>query len=147
MIEIPKVAADLMVKNVVTCSLSDTLGQVRHLMKEHHIRHLPVVDADSGEYVGLVTHRTVLREAIAIANKFGMAEMEHQESKRYVESLVERDAETVQVQLPLREAGEFFNESKHGCLPVLEEGKVVGILTSSDFVKLSVRLLAELEGD
>lgn len=143
--KIPQITADLMVKDVKTCCTTDTLGHARLLMKEFRIRHLPVVDPDSGDYVGVVTQKAILREALEIANKFGMADLEYQESKRLVDSIMEKDAETVQPQLSLRDAGRFFVESKHGCLPVLEGGKVVGILSSADFVKLSVQLLEYLE--
>lgn len=141
----PRTTEELMVRNVITCRTDDSLGHVRKLMQEHRIRHVPVVEAGSGNYAGVVTQKAVLREAIDIANKFGLADMENQEGKRKVESFMEPDAETVQPALPLVEAGRFFTECKHGCLPVVEEGRVVGILTSADFVKLSVRLLEMMQ--
>ena len=60
-----------------------------------------------------------------------------------MKDIMDTDLETIQPQLPLLNAGEFFVESKHGCLPVVVEGKLEGILTSADFVKLSLTLLRE----
>ncbi|MBK8971661.1 MAG: CBS domain-containing protein [Hahellaceae bacterium] len=136
----PQIAADIMARSVITCLASDTIAHARQLMRDNHIRHLPVVDA-TGTFVGVLTQKTMLREAFNIANKFGLDEMDNQESKRLVETIVERDAETIQPLLPLLEAGHYFIDCKHGCLPVLDHGKVVGILTSADFVKLSIQLL------
>lgn len=136
----PSKAEDIMVRNVITCRPDDSLAHARSLMKQHSVRHVPVVDAN-GELKGLVTQKSVLRETFLIASHFGMSELEYQEGKKLVADIMETAVETIQPQLPLLEAGRYFLECKHGCLPVVEDGKVVGILTSADFVKLSIRLL------
>jgi CBS domain-containing membrane protein len=137
----PKIAADIMAIHVITCLTSDSMAHARQLMGSWRVRHLPVLNASNGEFAGILTQKAMLREAFNIANKFGMDDLEAQENKRLVETVMEKDAETIQAQLPLLEAGKYFIECKHGCLPVLDGGKVVGILTSADFVKLSVLLL------
>lgn len=143
--KLPKIAADIMIRDVRTCLTTDSLARARQLMREHRVRHLPVLKADTGDYAGVLTQKAMLREAFTIANKFGMDELDAQEAKRQVQSIMETDAETIQPQLPLLEAGRFFLACRHGCLPVLEKGRIVGILTSADFVKLSVRLLESAE--
>lgn len=136
----PSVAADIMVRDVFACRLDDNLARALELMKTHHIRHLPVLN-EADEFIGLVTQRAVLKQTINAASKFGLEALEKQEQKTLVRTLMETGVETIQPQMPLLEAGRFFIQSKHGCLPVLDEGRLVGILTSADFVKLSVRLL------
>jgi len=136
----PSKAEDIMVRNVISCQAGDTLAHARQLMKTHSIRHIPVVN-DQGELVGLITQKTMLRETFLIASRFGMTDLEYQEKKKKVGDFMETGVETIQSQLPLLEAGRYFVESKQGCLPVLEQGRVVGMLTSADFVKLSVQLL------
>src|SRR5690606_20636185 len=136
----PSKAEDIMVRNVISCQPGDTLAHARQLMKTHSIRHIPVVN-DQGELVGLITQKTMLRETFLIASRFGMTDLEYQEKKKKVADFMETGVETIQTQLPLLEAGRYFVESKQGCLPVLEQGRVVGMLTSADFVKLSVQLL------
>ena len=49
--------------------------------------------------------------------------------------------------LPLRQAAEVLLTQKYGCLPVVEHGKLVGILTSSDFISLSLELMDALEAN
>lgn len=139
----PKITADIMATRVLHCTEKDTLATAHKLMRDHQIRHMPVVDSKSGEFLGLVTQKEVLRQAFTIAGTRGIAALESAEAKISIVDVMSRDAETVQPQLPLLDAGRFFLESKHGCLPVVVDGKLVGIITSADFVKLSVTLLQQ----
>lgn len=136
-----KTTADLMIRNIVTCTPEDSLATAREIMKEKSIRHIPVVNKDSNALMGVITQKNLLKEAFDIADKFGMNELEYQEKKRLVKDFMDTDVKSISPQTPLLEAGEHFIKSKHGCLPVLENDQLVGILTSSDFVKLSVDLL------
>lgn len=142
----PTLTQDIMSNKVISCTESDHLAHAHNLMKENHIRHLPVVSDDSGEYVGLVTQKEILKHAFAATAESGLAQLQEVQSKVSVKEIMATDVETIQPQLPLLNAGEYFVESKHGCLPVVVEGKLQGILTSADFVKLSVTLLADLNG-
>lgn len=139
----PRLTQDIMATKVLHCTEQDTLATAHKMMRDHHIRHMPVVNSKTGEFMGLVTQKEVLRHAFSIAGTQGLAAIESAESQIPVTQVMSRDAETVQPQLPLLEAGRFFLESKHGCLPVVVDGKLVGIITSADFVKLSVRLLQQ----
>lgn len=136
----PQTAADIMTRNVVSVRPEDTIAHARHLMTEHSIRHLPVVGV-SGEFKGVVTQKAMLREILRIVDGHGIKEMEHQAAQRAVGEILGTDVEPIQQDLPLADAGKFFLTCKHGCLPVLDSGRLVGILTSADFVKLSVQLL------
>lgn len=138
---LPQITADIMATNVLHCTEKDTLATAHKMMRDHQIRHMPVVDSQSGEFLGLVTQKEVLRQAFAVAGTQGLAALEASQAQTSVVDVMSQDAETVQPQLPLLEAGRYFLESKHGCLPVVVEGKLVGIITSADFVKLSVKLL------
>ncbi len=140
---VPRITEDIMSGNVISCTTAETLAHAHRLMRENNIRHLPVVDADTGEYAGLVTQRVILRKAFEIAATQGVDRIESAEEQVNVAEVMSRDAETVQPQLPLVEAGKYFIESKHGCLPVVVDGRLTGIITSADFVKLSVRLLEQ----
>lgn len=135
-------AADIMTSNVITVRPEATIAQARELMTEHGIRHLPVT-REGGEFVGVVTQKAMLAEMLRIADKYGLQGIDRQTEKNAVADILGTDTETIQPQLPLVDAGRFFVERKHGCLPVLQEGKLVGILTSADFVKLSIALLSD----
>ena len=138
---IPRITQDIMATQVLHCTENDTLATAHKLMREHQIRHMPVVDSHSGEFLGLVTQKEVLRHAFTIAGNQGIAALESTEADIPIVDVMSRDAETIQPQLPLLDAGRYFLESKHGCLPVVVDGRLVGIISSADFVKLSVKLL------
>ena len=139
----PQITQDIMATQVLHCTEKDTLATARRMMSEHQIRHMPVVDSHTGEFLGLVTQKEVLKQAFSIAGTQGVAAIEAAEANIPVVDIMSRDAETVQPQLPLLDAGRYFLETKHGCLPVLVDGRLVGIVTSADFVKLSVTLLQQ----
>ncbi|MEZ5506747.1 MAG: CBS domain-containing protein [Gammaproteobacteria bacterium] len=139
----PRTTADIMATQVFHCTDKDSLATAHRMMSEHQIRHMPVIDSETGEYLGLVTQKEVLRHAFTIAGTKGIAALESAQAGIPIVDVMSSDTETVQPQLPLLEAGRYFLESKHGCLPVLVDGKLVGIITSADFVKLSVTLLEQ----
>ena len=142
----PTLTQDIMSAKVISCTETDHLAHAYSLMKENHIRHLPVVSDVNGEYVGLVTQKEILKHAFAATAESGLSKLHEVQSQVSVKEIMATDVETIQPQLPLLNAGEYFIESKHGCLPVVVDGKLQGILTSADFVKLSVTLLASKEG-
>lgn len=139
----PEITADIMSGNVISCADTDNLAHAHQLMKDNHIRHLPVVSAAGGEYLGIITQKEVLKHAFAATAQAGLGKLAEIQSRVPVTEIMATDVETIQPQLPLLNAGEYFVESKHGCLPVVVDGKIQGILTSADFVKLSVTLLRE----
>ncbi|SRR5690554_841640 len=138
----PSKVADIMVRNLITCKASDTLAQARQLMKDGQVRHVPVLD-EQGQLVGLVTQRAILRETLLIASRFGIADLEYQEQKKLVSEIMEDDLKTIPSDMSLLEAGRYFTKCKQGCLPVVDAGQLVGIITSADFVKLSISLLED----
>lgn len=137
-----KLARDIMVTEVVSCAPEDTIEKARALMKHHLVRHLPVVDS-ADKLVGILSQKSLLKHTFDVANRFGMHDLPYQEKKHKVSSIMETQVKTVSPDTSLVEAGHFFLKTKHGCLPVVDEGKIVGILSSADFVKLSMCLLAE----
>lgn len=138
---LPRIAEDIMSRHVLTCTEQDTVAHAHQLMAQKSIRHLPVVSSVSGEFLGVITQKELLRHAFSVVARSGMAQLDAVESSKRVSEVMTREVETIQPQLPLQEAGRFFMACKHGCLPVVVNGQLQGILTSADFVKLSVNLL------
>lgn len=139
----PEITADIMSSHVISCTETDNLAHAHQLMKDHHIRHLPIVSGATGDYLGLVTQKEILKHAFAATAQSGLGKLTEIQSQVPVAEIMATDVETIQPQLPLLNAGEYFVDSKHGCLPVVVDGQLQGILTSADFVKLSVTLLRD----
>ncbi len=106
------------------------------LMTMRRIRHLPVLAADSDELVGVVTQRDLFRSALA--QKMGMDDASADEAldSIRVESVMTSDPIWVAPGTTITEAAETMIEQKIGCLPVLENGELRGILTESNFVEM-----------
>ncbi|WP_119395640.1 CBS domain-containing protein [Salinibius halmophilus] len=132
---------ELMVKDLITCTTETSLAEARELMRQYSIRRVPVLEASTGEFVGLVTQRGLLKEVLLLTEKFGLDNFSHQEKKRTVREIIEADFVDFGPDDSLLEAGQYLRDNKHGCLVVLDEGELVGLLTSADYLKLCLELL------
>ncbi len=73
---------------------------------------------------------------------YGGAALAEREASTNIMEVALTDFDTVHGNDDVREVAMFFLHNKHGCLPVVDdEFRVIGILTSSDFVKLAIKLL------
>lgn len=136
----------IMTTDLITVSSLASLGQARALMREHRIRHLPVVN-DSRELVGLVTHSIVLAATDSILRD---ADNRIHEDDIPIADVMVTKVATVDEHASVRQAALFLEKHRIGCLPVLGDGKLVGIITDTDFVGVAINLLEqleELEGD
>jgi CBS domain-containing protein len=128
-----------MTRELTTLRRNDKLSLADDLMTMKRVRHLPVLDDESDELVGIVSQRDLFRGALARSLGYG-----EKAQRRMLDMLVVKDVMTNQVihtepGASLAEAARTMLERKIGCLPVLEGGRLVGILTESDFVGLAAK--------
>ncbi|NNE04984.1 MAG: CBS domain-containing protein, partial [Xanthomonadales bacterium] len=129
----------IMTTDVVSVSPSDPVAKARLLMKDHRIRHLPVV-SDSGELIGLVTQT----DLFAAQDSFLREKDDRLPVRDFpVEDIMVTGIATVEKKASLRQAALFLEKHRFGCLPVVENGKLVGIVTDSDFVGVAINLLEQ----
>lgn len=130
----------IMSTNLITVTPSATLAEARTLMQDNRIHHIPVVDGD--QLVGLVT----LTNVLAATDSFLRDDKTriHANDIPIAEAMV-HDVATVDVHASLRHAALFVEKHQIGCLPVLDGGKLVGIITDTDFVAVAINLLEQLE--
>ncbi|HVZ72878.1 MAG TPA: CBS domain-containing protein [Polyangia bacterium] len=127
----------LMTSVVETLAVGDTLGAASRQLERGHIRHLPVVDGNE-RVIGLITHRHVLAAWVS----HGHPEDERaQDVARTVpvEMIMEKNVVTVSPDTPAVRAASLLESNKFGCLPVVDGGKLVGIVTEADFVAFARR--------
>ena len=129
-----------MTTNVVSLKESDNLYQGRMILKENNIRHLPIT-TDDGQFAGLLTQKDILNNAFNVVEKYGFNKLKQREERTIIKDVLTADCPTIAPDAELKDAGQFFIDNKHSCLPVVEDKKLVGIVTSVDFVKLSMYLL------
>jgi CBS domain-containing membrane protein len=125
---------DLMTAQVHTLGPQANLDEVSDLMRSHRIRHVPIVDA-AGQVLGLVTHRDLLGKAFG-----GGQDLPRSIRQPYLRSIpvaevMTRRLTTVTPDANLSQVACMMIAKRFGCLPVVEDGRLVGIITATDFVR------------
>src|SRR6266498_2062452 len=118
--------------DLFTMGPDDLVDLAANLMDWRHIRHVPV-ENDEGQLVGLISHRSLLR---LLTRGRGVSDSE----PVTVRDIMRTDPVTVSSTTPTLEAIEIMRSNKFGCLPVVDNGRLVGIVTSYDFLDASARL-------
>ncbi len=153
------IVREIMTAPVITITPDASIQEVARLMREHSISALPVV-TDAGKLVGIVTEIDLItrhappRQPQYIPLLWGLIPMRlddystYKEQVRhilavYVEQLMTSDPATVLPTDTIEHAAELMVKPGHRSLPVLENGKLVGIVTRTDLV----RVIEELEMD
>ncbi|MEO2266076.1 CBS domain-containing protein [Pseudoalteromonas sp. YIC-656] len=133
-------AANIMTTDLVTIAPDATLHQAHEVMREHNIRHIPVVGEDQ-QLLGMLTQKVMIAQVMKIISVFGASALERKEKQTLVSEIMSTDFDSVAPQEPLIDIAKFFLTNRHGCMPVVSDDKLVGLLTSSDFVRLCVSLM------
>jgi CBS domain-containing protein len=105
------------------------------LMDWRHIRHVPVED-EEGRLVGLITHRGLLRVLSRGAKGPGGSSLT-------VRAIMKPHPTSVSSMTPTLEAIEIMRRCKIGCLPVVDDDQLVGIVTSYDFLTATATLFKQ----
>ncbi|WP_353572569.1 CBS domain-containing protein [Candidatus Albibeggiatoa sp. nov. BB20] len=135
---------DLMSEQLFTLTLTDTVHEAREAMLNNRIRHIPIVDKD-GEFVGLVTKHDILEVSVSALAEIDNDTRDELESAIPLGEIMITDITIAYADSNLLEAAKFMLEQKHGCLPVLQDSRLIGILTEADFVKLALHLMQRLD--
>ncbi len=126
----------LMTRDPLTLRSDEQLQIAEDIMKMNRIRHLPVLAPHEDVLVGIVTQRDLFRGALdRLLKAQGTGVRAELEALR-VEDVMATDVVHVDPELPITDAANLMTEQKIGCLPVVEQRRLVGILTESDFVAL-----------
>ena len=139
--------ADIMTTPVITLTREATLKDAHKLTREKGIRHLPVVDPESQQVLAIVTQKAMIANVLSLLNQFGGEALAEREAQIGIMEVAISDFDAVKSDERVIDVASFFLENKHGCLPVVDgDGCLQGVITSSDFVKLSIRLLSATKG-
>ena len=130
----------IMSTNLITVSPSATLAEARTLMHENRIHHLPVLEGD--KLVGLISLTNVLAATDSFLRDDGSRI--HADEIGIADAMV-TDVATVDVSASLRHAALFLERHKIGCLPVMDNHDLVGIITDTDFVAVAINMLEQIE--
>ena len=126
---------ELMTSNPFTLQAGNTLGDARNIMTEKHIRHIPITN-DDNHLLGLVTQRDIL----AATN----LEAKQQDDIKLSDIMI-KNVSVIQPSDSVRQAAIHLQTHKYGCLPVVSDDGLVGIITDSDFIDIAINLLEQVE--
>ena len=130
---------DMMTKNPITVDSKTLVLDAQKIMRENKIRRLPVVD--KGELVGILTQHDLLMASPSPATSLSVHELNYLLSKMKVSEIMKKNPVTITPDTPFEEALKIGQDKKIGSFPVVENGKLVGMVTESDIVRVLMRAL------
>lgn len=132
---------DRMTKHPLTISVDESLSGAHQYMEKESVRHLPVVDK-TGKMVGLVTEDDLLKAEPSEATLLSVWEIQSLLTKVKVKDVMVKKVISTTEDTPIEEAAHLMLDHKIGCLPVLRDGRLVGIITESDLFRTFMELFA-----
>jgi acetoin utilization protein AcuB len=130
---------DSMTREIVTLAPDETVGTALALCRERRIRHLPVLK--EGRLVGIISDRDLRSATPAFGDRERAAALQ----EVLVEDVMATDVIAAHPDDPIEQAANTMRERRIGCLPVVEGGELVGILTASDVMKALIYLVGANE--
>ena len=130
---------DWMTPNPITAPPDMPLPDAHKLMKDHHIRRLPVVDQQS-KLAGIVTRGDIRGAEPSEATSLSIFEIHYLLSRLTLDRIMTKDPVTVRPNTTLGEAARLMLQHKIAGLPVVDDGRIVGLITESDIFRLVVKM-------
>jgi acetoin utilization protein AcuB len=130
--------SEWMTSPVISIQPNTLISDAHQLMKEKNIRRLPVIDHE--HLVGMVTIGDVREASPSDATTLSIWELNYLWAQLTVEKVMTRDIKSLTPDTPILDAAEMMLENKISGIPVIDGGKVVGIVTESDIFRMLVRM-------
>ncbi len=136
---------DWMTTDPLTVGPDTSVMKASQIMKENNIRRLPVVD-DKGELVGIVTDRDLKEASPSKATTLDVHELYYLLSELKIKDIMSKRVVTCKPSDTVEKAAVLMLENKITGLPVVEDGKVVGILSQGDVFRVLVTITGIYRG-
>lgn len=130
---------DRMRRSLVSVAQSDTLDHALTTLKRFNIRHLPVVKGD--RVVGIVSDRDVKKAAPSPFDYPTAEEFRAFTSAVSIKEIMTKEVITVAPLTPIEEAASLMSQKRIGALPVVQEGRLVGMLTETDVLGVMTEMM------
>jgi len=130
---------DRMSRPVITVSPDDPVQDVLAMFNKEHIRRAPVMK--KGKLVGVVSQTDLLNASPSKATSLSIWEMNYLVSKITVKHVMTKKVITVDVDTPIEEAARIMADNKIGGMPVMNNGRVAGVITETDLFKIFLELM------
>lgn len=127
------IVAKRMMRTPVFLDEDDSMKTAMDTLKDREIRHLPVLK-EGTKLVGILTETDIKQASPSTATALEIREVYYLLDKIKVKQIMTKRPYTISPTAPIEEAAMVMRDKKIGCLPVMEEGRLVGILTETDIL-------------
>lgn len=135
---------DWMTKKVFTVGPDDCISDALKLMKEKKIRHLPVVKGDTLK--GIISDRDIKEFTPSSATTLDVYELHYLLAKTRIKEIMQDKVFTTSSDTPIEEAALVLYDEGIGCLPVVDKGKLVGIISDKDIFRALIDITGVRHG-
>jgi acetoin utilization protein AcuB len=132
---------DRMTKHPLTIDVDTSLADAHTYMEEQKVRHLPVIDK-TGKLVGLITEGDLLKAGPSSVTSLSVWEIRSLLDRITIKNVMVHDVITTTEDIPIEDAAHLMLDHKISCLPVVREGRLVGIITETDIFRTFMELFA-----
>ncbi len=128
----------IMTKNLVALTRSDNLERAEVLFNRHKIKHMPVVSGEA--IIGMLSYTDLMRISFAEASSIGSDTLETVVFNNFsIEEVMVKDVVTISTDTTIKEAAQILAEKEFHALPVLKDGALVGIVTTTDLLNYFIK--------
>ena len=136
---IPPVS-EIMTKKIIAVNRTDDLETAEQLFKQHHIRHIPVVSGDV--IIGMLSYTDLLRISFADAVNDYDDEVDTVVYNMFtIEQVMTKNVVTVNSETDVKEVAKIITSNEFHALPVVDNGELVGIVTTTDLINFLIKQL------
>ena len=136
--------SDWMTKKVFSVSPDDYLSDALSLMKEKGIKHVPVVK--NGKLKGIISDRDIKEYSPSKATSLDIYELHYILAKTKIKEMMTTGVITTTSDAPVEEAAMIMLDRIIGCLPVIDEGNLAGIISDKDIYRALVDITGVRHG-
>lgn len=132
--------SEIMSKNIIALNRDDDLETAEILFKRHKIRHIPVVNGEI--IIGMLSYSDLLRISFADAVFDNEEEVDTLVYNMFtIDQVMVKNVVTVSPTATIKDVAKILSEKEFHALPVVEEGSLVGIVTTTDLLKYLLKQL------
>ncbi len=128
-----------MTRNVVTVTKDTSVLHARNLLHDKDVNQVPVVDGK--KVIGVITDGDIRENSASPASTLSVHELNYLLSEMKAGDIMTRNPLTVSPESPIEEAAKILNENNIGCLPVVKNDEMVGIITTSDMLNVLLEVM------
>ena len=127
----------IMTKDIIALNRTDDLETAETLFKQHHIRHIPVVSGDV--IIGMLSYTDLLRISFADALNEDETEVDTVVYNMFtIDQVMSKNVVTVNSETSIKEVAGIITKNEFHALPVVDNGELVGIVTSTDLINFLI---------